>query len=70
MLEDIAQIFLGIIIIALILIQQRGTEGGVLFGGQTEFFLKKRGLEKKLHYLTWFLTVIFLIISLIKIIRF
>jgi|YNPMSStandDraft_1061717.scaffolds.fasta_scaffold01148_12 protein translocase SecG subunit len=70
MLEDIAQIFLGIIIIALILIQQRGTEGGVLFGSQTEFFLKKRGLEKKLHYLTWFLTVIFLIISLIKIIRF
>lgn len=70
MLEDIAQIFLGIIIIALILIQQRGTEGGVLFGSQTEFFLKRRGLEKKLHYLTWFLTVIFLIISLIKIIRF
>jgi len=66
---DLIQVVLGILIIIFILLQQRGAEGGSLFGSQTEFFLKKRGIEKKLYYLTWILTTIFILISLIKIIE-
>jgi protein translocase SecG subunit len=40
-LIEILQIFLGILIIALILLQQRGMSGGALFGFQSEFFSKK-----------------------------
>jgi protein translocase SecG subunit len=65
---SIIQIILSIIIITLILIQQRGAEGGVLFGGQTQFFLKRRGLEKNLYYFTWLMIVLFVFVSLLKII--
>ena len=51
-LIEILQIFLGILIIALILLQQRGMSGGALFGFQSEFFFKKRGMEKYIFYLT------------------
>ncbi len=59
---DIIQIGLAFIIVFLILIQQRGTEGGVLFGGRTEFFLKRRGLDKNIYYLTWIFIIIFVAI--------
>lgn len=65
---DIIQIGLAFIIVFLILIQQRGTEGGVLFGGRTEFFLKRRGLDKNIYYLTWLFIIIFVAISLFRVI--
>jgi protein translocase SecG subunit len=65
---SIIQIILSIIIITLILIQQRGAEGGILFGSQTQFFLKRRGLEKNLYYFTWLVIILFVFVSLLKII--
>jgi protein translocase SecG subunit len=65
---SIIQIILSIIIITLILFQQRGAEGGILFGSQTQFFLKRRGLEKNLYYFTWFTIILFVFVSLLKII--
>jgi protein translocase SecG subunit len=65
---SIIQIILSIIIITLILIQQRGAEGGVLFGSQTQFFLKRRGLEKNLYHFTWLTIILFVFVSLLKII--
>lgn len=65
---DIIQIGLSFIIIFLILIQRRGTEGGVLFGSRTEFFLKRRGLDKNIYYITWFLIIFFVTISLFRVI--
>ncbi|MCS7200931.1 MAG: preprotein translocase subunit SecG [Patescibacteria group bacterium] len=65
---DILQLILSIVIIFLILLQQRGTEGGVLFGGRTEFFLKRRGLDKNIYYITWILIIIFIGISLLRVI--
>lgn len=65
---DIIQVGLAFIIVFLILIQQRGTEGGVLFGGRTEFFLKRRGLDKNIYYFTWFFIIIFVTISLFRVI--
>jgi protein translocase SecG subunit len=66
---SIIQIILSVIIIVLVLIQQRGTEGGALFGSQTQFFLKRRGLEKNLYYFTWAMIVLFVFVSLLKIIH-
>jgi protein translocase SecG subunit len=65
---DLIQLILSFLIIALILIQQRGTEGGVLFGGKTEFFLKRRGLDRNIYYLTWILIICFVAISLFRVI--
>jgi protein translocase SecG subunit len=65
---SIIQVILSIIIITLILIQQRGAEGGVLFGSQTQFFLKRRGLEKNLYYFTWLVIILFVFVSILKII--
>jgi protein translocase SecG subunit len=61
-------IIISIILIFLILLQQRGSEGGAIFGTQSYFFFKKRGLEKILTYLTWVFIIFFIIISLLKII--
>lgn len=66
---SIIQVILSIVIIILILLQQRGTEGGVLFGSQTQIFLKRRGLEKNIYYLTWFLIITFVIISFLKVVK-
>jgi len=68
MILDLLQIFLGSVLIFLIVLQQRGSEGGTLFGTQTEFFFKRRGLEEKLYYLTWILVFLFLLVSFLKII--
>lgn len=68
MILDLLQVFLGLVIIVLILLQQRGTEGGALFGMSTEYFLKKRGLEEKIYYLTWILVIFFLFLSFLRII--
>lgn len=65
---DVIQIFLAIFIISLILLQQRGAAGGTLFGEKTEFFFKRRGLEKNFYYLTWILILLFTFVSLLKII--
>lgn len=64
---SLVQVVLGIFIIILVLLQQRGTEGGSLFGVQTQFFLERRGLEKNIYYLTWILIVCFIIVSILKI---
>ncbi|GIW67223.1 MAG: hypothetical protein KatS3mg096_091 [Candidatus Parcubacteria bacterium] len=66
---SIIQIILSILIIILVLLQQRGIEGGALFGSQTQVFLKRRGLEKNIYYLTWILIIAFIFVSLLKIIK-
>ncbi len=66
---NIIQIILAIAVIVLILLQQRGAEGGILFGTKTEFFLQRRGLEKNIYYLTWFLIALFILVSFLKTIQ-
>lgn len=64
---SLIQIILGIIVIILILLQQKGTEGGSLFGVQSYFFSERRGIEKYIYYLTWFFIASFIIVSILKI---
>ncbi len=68
MLLDLLQLFFAVLVIVFIILQQRGSEGGALFGNQSYLFLKRRGLEKNLYYLTWVLIFFFVLISLFKVI--
>jgi protein translocase SecG subunit len=55
----IIQIIVSISLIVVIIMQQRGSEAGIAFGGGGESFRSKRGLEKFLFYATIVLAVVF-----------
>ena len=60
----IAQIVVSILLIIVILLQNRGTGLGSAFGGTGGVYLTKRGLEKKLFIATIVLAVFFFGLSL------
>lgn len=64
----IIQLIAAIALILVILLQNRGSGLSGLFGGSSNVYMSKRGLEKKLFYATIVIAVIFFIISLINII--
>jgi len=55
----IVQVIISILLVVVIILQQRGSEAGIAFGGGTESFRSKRGLEKFLFYATIVLAVLF-----------
>lgn len=55
----IAMIVLSVLLTVSILLQQRGSGLGLAFGGDTNVFRTKRGLEKGLFYATIALACIF-----------
>ncbi len=63
----ITQIILGVLIVASILVQNRGEGVGELFGGGGggEHFRTRRGLESFLYYGTIFLIVVFSALSFV-----
>jgi preprotein translocase subunit SecG len=61
----ICQIIVAVILIVLILIQQRGGGLGAIFGGATQFYGTRRGLEKTIFYLTIALAAIFIILAVL-----
>ena len=63
-----AQIAVSVLLIAAILLQQRGVGLGATFGGDGAAFRTKRGLEKGLFYATIVLSVVFLGLGLALII--
>ncbi len=60
----IAQIVVSLLLIIVILLQNRGTGLGSAFGGTGGVYLTKRGLEKKLFIATIVLAVLFFGLSL------
>ena len=60
----IAQIAIAILLVVAILMQNRGSGLGGVFGGSGGVYLTKRGLEKKLFIATIVLAVIFIFLSL------
>lgn len=62
------QLIVAIALIVVILLQNRGAGLSGLFGGNSNVYLTKRGLEKKLFTMTIVLSVAFFAISLIGII--
>lgn len=65
---SIIQIFLGIILTLLILMQTKGTGLGSTFGGEISFYSTRRGVEKLLFYFTIITSGLFLITSVIGLI--
>lgn len=59
-------IFLSVLVVALILIQGRGAGLGSAWGGGGEMFQTRRGVEKLTLRLTVFLIIIFFIVSLVN----
>ncbi len=60
----IAQVIVAVLLMAAILMQNRGTGLGGAFGGTGGVYLTKRGLEKKLFIATIVLAIIFILLSL------
>lgn len=65
----ILQMVLGIILIVLILLQAKGSGLGSAFGGDTGFYRTKRGFEKLLFRGTILVVFLFLLTSLIELIK-
>lgn len=62
---SIIQIVLGVLLILVIIIQQKGSGLGTSFGGDMSFYRTKRGAEKLLFYATIVIAVAFILSSLV-----
>ncbi|HAM95518.1 preprotein translocase subunit SecG [Candidatus Azambacteria bacterium RIFCSPHIGHO2_01_46_10] len=60
-LLSVIQIVVSVLLIATILIQQRGEGLSSVFGGGESIYQTRRGIEKWLHYATIVLAVLFLV---------
>ena len=65
----ITQAVIAVLLIVVILLQNRGAGLGGVFGGSGGVYLTKRGLEKKLFILTIVLAVAFFGLSIYSIVR-
>ncbi|MEK7481346.1 MAG: preprotein translocase subunit SecG [Patescibacteria group bacterium] len=64
LLLTVLQVVVGITLTAAILLQQKGTGLGTVFGGAGNVFSTKRGIDKILFRATIFLSVLFFVIAL------
>lgn len=62
------QIILGVLLILVIIIQQKGSGLGTSFGGDMSFYRTKRGAEKLLFYVTIALSAAFILSALVGLI--
>jgi len=58
-LISVIQITLSLVLILTVLIQQKGGGTSGLFGGSTNVYSTKRGVDKILHYTTIVIAVLF-----------
>jgi preprotein translocase subunit SecG len=65
---NIIQLILAVILIVAVLLQQKGSGLGGIFGGTGNVYSTKRGLDKILHYITIVTVVVFFLISLIRLV--
>ena len=62
-----AQIIVSIVLVILILLQQRGSSLGSVFGGGTgEFYSARRGMEKKILWATVVFGIFFVTLALLN----
>jgi len=64
----LAQVILSLVLIVLILLQQRGTALGSIFGLGGEPFATRRGIEKKIFLATIFFAFLFIVLSILNLI--
>jgi protein translocase SecG subunit len=66
MILNIIQILLAGLLTTAILLQARGTGVGLAFGGDSNVYRTRRGIEKRLHTFTIVLALLFFSVSLIN----
>jgi len=65
----IAQVAVAVLLIVFIILQQRGTALGSAFGGEGgAFYATRRGIQKKIFWLTIICGVLFIILALVNLI--
>lgn len=65
-LLDIVQIIISVLLIAAILLQQRGGGLSGVFGGEGSVYATRRGIEKNIFIATIILAALFIIISVLR----
>ncbi len=60
----IAQIIFSVAIIVLILLQERSSGLSGVFGGDSQFYQTRRGLEKIIFFATVILAIVFILLAL------
>ncbi|KKQ93869.1 MAG: Preprotein translocase, SecG subunit [Candidatus Levybacteria bacterium GW2011_GWB1_39_7] len=63
----LTQIVVSVLLIISIMLQTRGTQAGITFGGGSETYRSKKGIEKFLFYATIVLTVLFASVSILAV---
>lgn len=64
----IFQLIISVLLIVTVVLQSRGSDAGLAFGGGGETFRSKRGLERVLFYATIILAVLFAANSILALI--
>jgi len=64
----LAQIIVALFLIIFILLQRRGTALGSAFGGGEGFYATRRGIQKKIFWLTIVFGALFIILALLNLI--
>lgn len=62
----LVQIIFSVILMVLILLQQRGQALGSAFGGEGGFYATKRGLQRKIFTATFIFGALFIILTLLN----
>jgi len=65
---NIIQIILAVILILIVLLQQKGTGLSGVFGGSSNVYSTKRGVDKILHYTTIVVSVLFFALSFLRLV--
>jgi preprotein translocase subunit SecG len=65
---NLTQFTLSIILIVVVLLQQKGTGLSGVFGGSSNIYSTKRGVDKILHYATITIAIIFFGISIVRLV--
>jgi protein translocase SecG subunit len=65
----VVQIVIAVLIVITIILQTRGSSSGMAFGGGTESYRGKKGMEKVLFYTTIILAAISALISILSLIN-
>jgi len=65
---SIAQIVVSVVLIALVLFQQRGTALGSAFGQEGGFYSTRRGIQQKLYVATIILGFCFIALAILNLV--
>jgi preprotein translocase subunit SecG len=64
-LINVSQIAVSIVLVVLVLFQQRGSGLGSAFGQEGGVYATRRGIQKKIFYATIFFGIVFVVLALL-----